>query len=60
MQNSPVPHKITTSKRTEHWRRASVDDIDVDVPWNAPVEVLKAVNRRLTFGEVEGGDGWRW
>ena len=35
------------------WKRVSIDDVDIYLPWDAPVEVT---SRTLTFGEVESGD----
>ena len=38
------------SKPTHRWRRVSIDDVDVYLPWNVPVEAL---GRTLAFREVE-------
>jgi len=55
-QDSPTGREIATPKPTSRWRKVSPHGIDVYVPWNAPVEVLGTVNRRIVFGRVESGD----
>ena len=37
-------------KSTRRWRKASVDDIDVYMPWNVPIE---APGQTLAFGPFE-------
>ena len=54
-QNSPVAHETRPPEPTIHWRKVSVEDIDVYVPWNAPIEAL---GRTLVFGQVESAGGW--
>ena len=54
-QDSPITHEIATPKSTNRWRKVSIDDGDVYVPWNAPIEVLGTANRRIVFGRVESG-----
>ena len=49
-QNSPNTHKIVTSSSTYCWRRVSIDESDVYVPWSAPVEAL---GRTFAFGQPE-------
>jgi len=53
MQDSPNGRDILTPKRTYQWRRVSVSDGDVYVPWNAPVVVIETANQIFAFGEVE-------
>ena len=53
MQSSPDTIETKLPEHTNHWRNVSVDDGDVYVPWNAPVEAL---GRTLTFGQPERGD----
>ena len=38
---------------TDCWRGVSIDDIDVYIPLNAPIEVPR---RRIVFGQVESRD----
>ena len=38
MQNSPYMCKIATCRPTSRWRRVSIEDIDIYIPWNVPVE----------------------
>ena len=38
-QNSPDTCKIETLKPIRRWKRVSVNNVDVYVPWDAPVEV---------------------
>ena len=45
--------EIKQSESTHRWRRVSVEDVDIYVPWNAPVE---ASGRTFEFRELEGGD----
>ena len=52
-RNSPHTLEIELCKRARWWRRVSVDNGDVYVPWNAPVE---APSRTFAFGEAESGD----
>ena len=39
-QNSPYTAEIAMSEPIHQWRSVSIEDIDVYVPWNAPIEVL--------------------
>ena len=39
-QNSPDMREIETLKPIRRWKRVSVNNVDVYVPWDAPVEVL--------------------
>ena len=52
-RNSLYTHEIVTSDPTYQWKRVSVEDIDVYLPWNAPIEAL---GQTLAFGEVESGE----
>ncbi|KIM68355.1 hypothetical protein SCLCIDRAFT_20264 [Scleroderma citrinum Foug A] len=52
-QNSPYTHEIVTSDPTYQWKRVSAEDIDIYLPWNAPIEAL---GQTLAFGEVESGE----
>ena len=52
-QDSPYTPKIEPSKHSIQWRRVSMDDIDVYLPLNAPIETG---SRSFVFGRVEGGD----
>ena len=52
-RNSPYTHEIVTSNPTYQWRSVSIDNVDVYIPWNAPVE---APSRTFAFGEAESGD----
>jgi len=55
-QSSPSVLEGEMPECTDRWRRVSVDEVDVYVPWNAQVEAISTTNRRITFGEVESGD----
>ena len=55
MQDSPIGREIATPEIVNRWRKVSVDDGNVYVPWNAPIEVLETANRRIVFGRVESG-----
>ena len=52
MLNSPETTKNRMPKSTRRWRKASVDDIDVYVLWNVPVE---APGQTLAFRLFESG-----
>ena len=54
MQNSPIGVQIETAKPTGRWKRVSVDDVDMYLPWGAPVEMPSRtfVFRRLESGEM--------
>ena len=52
-RNSPHTLEIKSCKRARLWRKVSVDNGDVYVPWNVPVEAL---SRTFAFGEAESGD----
>ena len=39
-QNSPTRPEIVMAKPIGRWRNVSVEDIEVYIPWNAPVEAL--------------------
>ena len=52
-RNSPYTVEIKTATRTYQWRRVSIEDVDMYLLWNTPVEVL---GQTLAFGEVESGD----
>ena len=39
-RNLPITPEIKRSESTRRWRRVSVEDVDIYVPWNAPVEAL--------------------
>jgi len=45
--------RIATPRPTSHWRKVSVDDGDVYVPFNAPIAIP---TRRIVFGRPESGD----
>ncbi|KIM67354.1 hypothetical protein SCLCIDRAFT_21204 [Scleroderma citrinum Foug A] len=51
-QNSPKGPQIEPPKSTHRWKRVGVGDVNVYLPWNAPVEAL---GRTLALGEVESG-----
>ena len=53
MRNSPNACEIAMPEPICRCKRVSVDNVDVYVPCNAPVEVL---GRTVVFGEVEGGE----
>ena len=53
MQNSPIGAQIETAKPTGRWKRVSVDDVDVYLPWGAPVEMP---SRTFAFGWLESGE----
>ena len=52
-QNSPYMTKVATFKHTYRRRMVSVNDSDVYLPSNAPIEVP---GRTFTFRELESGD----
>ena len=52
-QNSPKGREIVTPKSIGRWRNVSVEDVDVYLPWDAPVEVP---SRTFAFGQVEDAD----
>ena len=52
-RNSPYTVEIETAMRTYQWRRVSVEDVDIYLPWNTPIVVPR---RRIVFGEAESGD----
>ena len=52
-RNLPYTPENGMPKRAIHWRRVNVDEIDVYLPWNAPVEVL---GRTFVFGRFKSGD----
>ena len=39
-QNTPNAREIAMPEPISRWKRVSVDDVDVYLPWNAPVEAL--------------------
>ena len=43
----------TTPKPADRWRKVSAEEINVYIPWDAPVEAL---GRMFEFGQVEGRD----
>ena len=49
-QNSPIGPKNGMLKRSTQWRKVSRGDVDVYVPWDAPVEVP---SRTFVFGRLE-------
>ena len=49
-QNSPIGPENGTLKHSTRWRKVSRGDVDVYVPWDAPVEVP---SRRFVFGWLE-------
>ena len=51
--NSPNAREIAMPKHTYRRRRVSVNDSDVYVPWNMPIE---ASARTFVFGQPERGD----
>ena len=51
--NSPNAREIAMPKHTYRWRRVSVNDSDVYIPWNMPIE---ASARTFAFGQPERGD----
>ena len=53
MQSSPDMIETKLPECTNHWRKVSVDDGDMYVPWNVPVEAL---GQMLTFGQPVRGD----
>ena len=38
---------------TYQWRRVSVKDVDIYLPWNVPIVVLR---QQIVFRELEGRD----
>ena len=52
-QNSPKGPQIEPPKSTRRWKRVGVRDVNVYLPWNAPVEAL---GQTFEFGQVEGRD----
>ena len=53
MKNSPNGHENKTPEPTNQWKSVSIDNVDVYIPWNAPVEVL---GQTFVCGQVESGD----
>ena len=49
-QDSLYTAEIESPKRSYRWRKVSIRNIDVYIPWNAPIEVL---GRAFEFGEVK-------
>jgi len=52
-QNSPNGRDIAMPKVARRWRRVSVDNGDVYVPWNTLIAIP---SRKIVFGRVESGD----
>ena len=52
-QDSPYTAEIKSPKRSYRWRKVSVGNIDVYIPWNVPVE---APSRTFAFREAESRD----
>ena len=52
-RNLPYTPENGMPKRAIHWRRVNVDEIDVYLPWNTPVEVL---GRTFVFGRFKSRD----
>ena len=52
-QNSLYMPEIETHKHARRWRKVSINNGDVYLPWNAPVE---APSRTFAFGQPESGD----
>ena len=50
-QNSPSGREITTPEPAHLWRKVSVNNVDVYLPWNMPIVVPR---RWIIFREVEG------
>ena len=40
-QNSPSGREITTPEPARLWRKVSVDNVDIYLPWNTPIVVLR-------------------
>ena len=53
MQNSPNAPEIEMPEHAYQWRKVSVNNVNVYVPWNTLVEVLKSTSRKLTFGQAK-------
>ena len=47
-------HETRPPEPTIRWRKVSIEDIDVYIPWNAPIEAL---GQTLAFGQVESAGG---
>ncbi|KIM55295.1 hypothetical protein SCLCIDRAFT_30456 [Scleroderma citrinum Foug A] len=54
-RNSLYTRETATPKGPKRWRKVSIDNVDVYVLWNAPIEALGTANRTFEFGEVESG-----
>ena len=52
-QNSPNGCDIAMPKVARRWRRVSVDNGDMYIPWNVPIAIP---SRKIVFGRVESGD----
>ena len=50
MQNSPIGGQIEMAKPTGRWKRVSIDDVDMYLPWGVPVEML---SQTFAFGRLE-------
>ncbi|KIM62609.1 hypothetical protein SCLCIDRAFT_24903 [Scleroderma citrinum Foug A] len=50
IETNPTKPENETEIPIRRWRSVSIEDIDVYVPWNAPIEVL---GQAFEFGEVE-------
>ena len=53
MRNSPNAPEIEMPERAYQWRKVSVNNVNVYVPWTTLVEVLKSASRKLTFGQAK-------
>ena len=53
MENSPNATEIATAKPASQWRKVSVKDTDVYLPWDVPVEVP---SQTFAFGQAEDAD----
>jgi len=52
-QDSPNGRDIAMPKVARRWRRVSVNNGDMYVPWNAPIAIP---SRKIVFGRVKSGD----
>ena len=51
-RNLPITPEIKRSESTRRWRRVSVKDVDIYIPWNVPIEAL---GQTFEFGQAESG-----
>ena len=55
-RNSLYTTEVGRPEPTYQWRKISVGNVDVYVPWNMPVEALGTMKRTIAFGQVKSGD----